>query len=132
MKLKTLGVVGAGPMGAGIAQIGLTSDLQVVLYDVSADALQQAAKDIHSRIARMEEKGQLAAGYAEAAKGRLVLASDLAQFKPCEVVIEAIVERLDIKQKVFADLEAVVAPDAMLASNTSSLSVAAIAARCTH
>ncbi|MFC3172669.1 3-hydroxyacyl-CoA dehydrogenase [Novosphingobium bradum] len=132
MQLTTLGVVGAGPMGAGIAQIGLTSGLNVVLYDLSQDALDKAAADIHARIARMEEKGQLAAGFADAAKGRLVLASDLAPFAPCEVVIEAIVERLDIKQKVFADLEAVVAPSAMLATNTSSLSVAAIAARCQH
>jgi 3-hydroxybutyryl-CoA dehydrogenase len=132
MKLNTLGVVGAGPMGAGIVQIGLTAGLKVVLHDVSAEAMQKAAADIHGRIARMEEKGQLSAGFAEAAKGRLELAADLSAFAPCEVVIEAIVERLEIKQALFADLEAVVAPDAMLATNTSSLSVAAIAARCAH
>lgn len=130
--INNLGVVGAGPMGAGVAQIGLTAGLQVVLYDVSAEALEKAALDIHARIARLEEKGQLAAGYAEEAKGRLILAKELSAFAPCEVVIEAIIERLDIKQKVFADLEAVVAPTAILATNTSSLSVAAIAARCQH
>jgi 3-hydroxybutyryl-CoA dehydrogenase len=130
MKLNTLGVVGAGPMGAGIAQIGLTAGLRVVLHDVSAEAMERAAADIHTRIARMEEKGQLSEGFAEAAKGRLELVSALSAFAPCEVVIEAIIERLDIKQKLFADLEAVVAPDAMLATNTSSLSVAGIAARC--
>ena len=132
MQLNTLGVVGAGPMGAGIAQIGLTSGFAVVLYDVSSEALDKAATDIFSRIARLEEKGQVDAGFTDAARGRLVLASDIAAFTPCEVVIEAIVERLDIKQKVFADLEAVVAPGAMLATNTSSLSVAAIASRCQH
>lgn len=132
MKLRTLGVVGAGPMGAGIAQIGLTSDLDVVLYDLSAQALAKAAADIHGRIARMEEKGQLAAGYAERAHGRLVLAADMSAFAPCEVVVEAVVEQLDVKQALFADLETVVAPDSMLATNTSSLSVAAIAARCRH
>lgn len=130
MQLKTLGVVGAGPMGAGIAQIGLTSGLDVVLYDVSTHALDKAATDILARITRLEEKGTLAPGFAKAAKDRLTLASDLAPFASSEVVVEAIIERLDIKQKLFADLEAVVAPDAMLATNTSSLSVAAIAARC--
>lgn len=132
MKLNTLGVVGAGPMGAGIAQIGLTAGLTVVLHDVSAEALAKSAKDIIGRIARLEEKGTLAAGFAGEAQGRLVLAADLNAFAPCEVVVEAIIERLDIKQKLFADLEAVVSPDAMLATNTSSLSVAAIAARCSH
>lgn len=131
MKLTTLGVAGAGPMGAGIAQIGLTAGLRVVLYDLSAEAMAKAAADIHARIARMEEKGQLAEGFAAEAKGRLELASALTAFAPCEVVIEAVVERLDVKQKLFADLEAVVAPGAMLATNTSSLSVAAIAAKCT-
>lgn len=132
MQLNTLGVVGAGPMGAGIAQIGLTSGFAVVLYDVSSEALDKAAADIFSRIARLEEKGQVEAGFTDAARERLVLASEIAAFAPCEVVIEAIVERLDVKQKVFADLEAVVAPGAMLATNTSSLSVAAIASRCQH
>ena len=132
MELKTLGVVGAGPMGAGIAQIGLTAGLQVVLYDVNPEATESAAADIHARVARLEEKGQLATGYAQEAKGRLRLANTLSAFAPCEVVVEAIVERLDIKQKVFADLEAVVSPQTMLATNTSSLSVAAIAAGCQH
>jgi len=132
MRLKTLGVVGAGPMGEGIAQTGLASNLHVILYDLSSDALHKAARSCHARLARMEEKGQLAAGFAQAAKGRLTLATDLSAFAPCEVVVEAIVERLDVKQKLFADLETVVAPDAMLATNTSSLSVAAIAARCLH
>ena len=132
MKLTTLGVVGAGPMGVGIAQIGLTSGLDVVLHDVNEQALEKARSDIHDRILRLEEKGKIAAGSASEAQQRLTLASDLTPFAPCEVVIEAIVERLDIKQKVFAELEAIVAPDAMLATNTSSLSVAAIAAQCTR
>lgn len=130
--LHTLGVVGAGPMGAGIAQVGLTAGLRVVLHDVSVEAMGKAAQDIHARLARLEQKGELAEGFAEEAKGRLELAGALAAFAPCEVVIEAVVERLDIKQKLFAELEAVVAPDAMLATNTSSLSVAGIAAGCTR
>ena len=130
--LRTLGVVGAGPMGAGIAQVGLTAGFRVVLHDLSADAMIRAATEIHSRLVRLEEKGQLAVGFAEEAKGRLQLAGELSAFAPCEVVIEAVIERLDVKQQLFIDLEAVVAPEAMLATNTSSLSVAAIAARCAH
>jgi len=132
MILETLGVVGAGPMGAGIAQIGLTSGLEVVLYDVDAEAARKASETIFGHIARMEQKEKLEAGFAEAARPRLRLASELAELAPCEVVIEAIVERLDVKQQVFAALEGVVSEDALLATNTSSLSVAEIALRCTH
>ena len=130
--INTLGVVGAGPMGAGIAQIGLTSGMQVVLFDLNHDALVKAAKDIEGRIARLVEKGQLPEGSVEDAVGRLVLAEELSEFAPCSAVIEAIIERLEPKQSLFAQLEAVVSPDCILATNTSSLSVAAIAAKCIH
>lgn len=129
-EVTTLGVVGAGPMGAGIAQIGLTSGLQVVLFDLNADALGKAAQDIDGRIARLVEKSMLPPGFAEEARARLTLASTLDAFAPCEVVIEAIIERLEPKQKLLADLERIVAADAILATNTSSLSVAAIASPC--
>ncbi|MBU6266594.1 MAG: 3-hydroxyacyl-CoA dehydrogenase [Sphingomonadales bacterium] len=128
--VKTLGVVGAGPMGAGIAQIGLTSGMNVVLLDLNANALAKAAKDIDGRIARLVEKGQFAPGYAEEARARLTLATGLADFAPCDAVVEAIVERLEPKQALFAELEGIVSDDCILATNTSSISVAAIAARC--
>ena len=132
MELKTLGVLGAGPMGQGIAQIGLTAGLDVVLCDIDGDALENAAIAINGHISRMEEKGKLAQGAAANARDRLQLVDDISGFAPCEAVIEAIVERLDTKQKVFANLEAMVSPAALLATNTSSLSVAAIAANCEH
>jgi len=127
-----MGVVGAGPMGAGIAQIGLTSGLQVILYDLNAAALEQARKDVLGRVARMVEKGQLPEGSVEDADGRLKLAGEIADFAPAELVVEAIIERLEPKQALFAQLEAVVADTAILATNTSSLSVAAIAAKCAN
>lgn len=130
LRLKTLGVVGAGPMGAGIAQVGLSSGLEVILYDVDAGALEKAAETIVARLARLEEKGQAAEGSTAAAKDRLRLAEAISGLSRCEVVVEAIVERLEAKQAVFAQLEEVVAADAMIATNTSSLSVAAIGARC--
>ncbi len=128
--VTALGVVGAGPMGAGIAQIGLTSGLNVVLFDLSEQALAKAARDIDGRILRLVEKGTLHPGDAEEAKARLTLATSLDAFAPCELVIEAIIERLEPKQMLFADLERIVAAGTILATNTSSLSVAAIASQC--
>jgi 3-hydroxybutyryl-CoA dehydrogenase len=130
MTFEVLGVAGAGPMGAGIAQVGLTSGMKVVLFDLSSDALAKAAKDIEARIARLVEKGKLAEGFTAAAMERLTLAGSTADFAPCDIVVEAIIERLEPKQKLFADVEKVVKPGTILASNTSSLSVAAIAAGC--
>jgi 3-hydroxybutyryl-CoA dehydrogenase len=126
--VTTLGVVGAGAMGAGIAQIALAAGLNVVLYDLIAENLDKAAKDIFGRLSRMVDKGQLPEGGA--AKERLTLATSLVEFAPADVVIEAIVERLESKQQLFKSLEAVVSKATVLATNTSSLSVAAIAAGC--
>ncbi len=129
--VKTLGVVGAGPMGQGIAQIGLQAGLNVVLYDLNREALEKSTATMFGFIEKLESKGKLEAGATESARQRLTLANDIADFAPCEAVIEAIIERLEPKQKLFAQLEAVVAPDAIIATNTSSLSVAEIAANCT-
>ncbi|MCB2078187.1 MAG: 3-hydroxyacyl-CoA dehydrogenase [Novosphingobium sp.] len=128
--MQTLGVVGAGPMGQGIAQVGLTSGLDVVLYDLDRSALEKSATTIFGFIEKLEGKGKLQAGATESARARLVLASGMADFAPCDAVIEAIVERLEPKQDLFASLEQVVSADTLLATNTSSLSVAAIAKKC--
>ncbi len=129
---SVLGVVGAGAMGAGIAQVGLTSGLQVILFDLDADAMAKATKDIHGRIARLVDKGQLPAGAVEDARARLTLATSLADFAPADFVVEAIIERLEPKQQLFVQLEAIVAPETVLASNTSSLPIAAIAKGCAN
>lgn len=126
----TLGVVGAGPMGSGIAQIGLQAGLRVVLYDLDAAAVTKAAETIFRFIAKLEDKGKLPAGAADAARRDLVLAGSIDDFAGCDAVIEAIVERLEPKQQLLRQLEAVVGADTILASNTSSLSVAAIAQGC--
>ena len=131
-QLTTLGVVGAGPMGAGIAQVGLTCGLSVTLFDLNTAALAQTRIDILARIARMVEKGQVGEHAVSLCDARLHLASGIADFAGSDLVIEAIVERLDAKQALFAELEAVVREDAILASNTSSLSIAAIAAKCAN
>jgi 3-hydroxybutyryl-CoA dehydrogenase len=128
--MEVIGVVGAGAMGAGIAQTGLAAGLRVILFDLDRPTLEKARSDMLARLARLVEKGQLPEGFVAEAEARLILADALADFAAADVVVEAIVERLEPKQALFAALEAVVRDDAVLATNTSSLSVAAIAARC--
>jgi 3-hydroxybutyryl-CoA dehydrogenase len=127
-----IGVVGSGIMGAGIAQVGLTAGLNVVLYDVTPEASAKAKSEIAGRLNRMVAKGQLTAEGQADAELRLTLAGSLADLRQADIVIEAIVERLEPKRALFRELEAVVSPQAILATNTSSLSVAAIGAQCTH
>jgi 3-hydroxybutyryl-CoA dehydrogenase len=128
--LDTLGVVGAGAMGAGIAQSALTAGLEVILYDASAAALAKARAEVHARLARQVQKGQISAEVAAAADRRLVLAEHLQQLAPSQFVIEAIVEELEAKQRLFTALEGILPADTVLATNTSSLRVAAIARVC--
>lgn len=128
--IAILGVAGAGAMGAGIAQIGLTAGLAVILYDTNASAPEKARADILARIARLVEKGQLPPGATDDAAARLTLAGDLDGLATADIVIEAIIEKLEPKQALFKALEQVVRPDVILASNTSSLSIAAIGAHC--
>lgn len=117
-------------MGAGIAQAALTSGLNVTLYDLSPEVLQRARKDILARISRMIEKGRLETGFDVTAGQHLTLATCLQDFSSCDLVIEAIIERLEPKQKLFGLLEGIVGDSAILATNTSSISVAAIASGC--
>jgi len=130
--IQTIGVVGSGAMGAGIAQIALVAGLKVVLFDQNGAALNKAGAEIASRIARLVEKGQAEAGLVQQAADNLTLAAGLEAFAGADVVIEAIIEQLEPKQTLFKALEDIVAPDAILASNTSSLSIAAIARACKH
>src|SRR5579885_2061064 len=125
--LDTLGVVGAGAMGAGIAQSALTAGLNVVLHDSSASVLAKARGEIHSRIARLAEKGQITAAAAAEAQRRLTLSERLQQLAPAQIVIEAIIEQLEPKQRLLTALEDIVPESTVLATNTSSLPVAAIA-----
>ncbi|HEV7138548.1 MAG TPA: 3-hydroxyacyl-CoA dehydrogenase [Steroidobacteraceae bacterium] len=129
-QLHTIGVVGAGAMGAGIAQSALTAGLEVILHDSSAAARAKARAEIHSRIARLAAKGEITAAAATEAEGRLTLAERLEELAPAQIVIEAIIEQLEPKQKLLMALEDIVPASTVLATNTSSLPVAAIARPC--
>jgi 3-hydroxybutyryl-CoA dehydrogenase len=125
---KTIGIVGTGAMGRGIAQICAQAGSLVWLYDSQANACQQAIDSLKSTWDKLAEKGRLSTEQVQGHVGRLRAASALSDLAACDLVIEAIVEKLDVKQSVFKQLEDIVRPDAVLATNTSSLSVTAIAA----
>lgn len=124
----TIGVIGTGTMGRGIAQIGVAGGFRVKMYDAQDGAAAKAEEFIHRMINRAAEKGQMSEDDAAAANGRLQVVSALTEFADCGMVVEAIVENLDIKRGLVKELEAIVGEGAILASNTSSLSVTQIAA----
>ena len=123
-----VGVVGAGAMGRGIAQIAAQAGSIVKLYDTQPQAVAKARDELFSQWDRLLEKGRMDAPAVQACKERLRTADSLQGLADCSLVIEAVIERLDVKKSLFAELEAVVPPTAVLATNTSSLSVTAIAA----
>ncbi|MFD8010444.1 3-hydroxyacyl-CoA dehydrogenase [Streptomyces sp. NPDC058955] len=126
---RTVAVVGTGTMGQGIAQVALVAGHPVRLYDSAPGRAAEAVAAIGARLDRLVEKGRMAAAESEAAAGRLHAAEDLAELADAALVVEAIVEDLEVKQRLFADLEKTVGDDALLATNTSSLSVTAIGGR---
>ncbi|MFE1248997.1 3-hydroxyacyl-CoA dehydrogenase [Streptomyces sp. NPDC058735] len=119
-------VVGTGTMGQGIAQVALVAGHPVRLYDALAGRARQAADAIGARLDRLVEKERLSASDRDAARARLLPAETLAELADCALVVEAVLERLDVKQELFRALEDVVDGDCLLATNTSSLSVTAI------
>lgn len=134
--LPTIGVLGAGAMGAGIAQVAASAGHPVTVVDARAAAVERARTSLEQSLARDVAKGRRDQGAADALLRRISWSAadadtpDLSPFAGCALVIEAIVERLAVKQTSFEAIEQVVGPDCVLATNTSSLSVTAIAAAC--
>lgn len=123
-----VGVVGSGTMGAGIAQVAALAGHAVVLCDSRADAVPNAIQSIRQNLDKLVSKGKLPAEAAESASKRLRAAASLSELRDSGIVVEAIVEDLEVKRQLFAELEAIVDANCILATNTSSLSVTAIAA----
>ncbi|MFJ6085604.1 3-hydroxyacyl-CoA dehydrogenase [Streptomyces sp. NPDC092369] len=119
-------VVGTGTMGQGIAQVALVAGHHVRLYDTAPGRAQEAAEAIVARLDRLVAKDRLSADERDAARARLLPAADLADLADCTLVVEAVLERLDVKQELLRALEDLVDEDCLLATNTSSLSVTAI------
>ncbi|MBB4285190.1 3-hydroxyacyl-CoA dehydrogenase [Roseospira goensis] len=127
---RPVAIVGAGTMGRGIAQIAAAAGTPVLLYDVAPEVVSAARAFVAARFASAATKGRMTPADAEAATDRLHAAPSLEALAPAAVVIEAAAERLEVKTALFTDLEGILADDAILATNTSSLSVTAIAAGC--
>src|SRR5947209_12514600 len=125
-------VAGSGTMGRGIVQVLAQCGARTLVYDAQPGAAAKAKESIAQALGKLAEKGRLTASEVQAALSRIEIASTLEALAPCHVVVEAIIEDLGEKKKLFAQLEQVVAPDCILASNTSSLSVTAMAAACRH
>jgi 3-hydroxybutyryl-CoA dehydrogenase len=126
--ISTIGVVGAGQMGAGIAQVCATAGYTTMLWDANPDALAKGMGFIDKMLTRAVEKGKLTSEHADTARANLSAIKSSTEFAPCDLVIEAIVENFDIKAKLFQDLDAILAPEAILSSNTSSISITKLAA----
>jgi 3-hydroxybutyryl-CoA dehydrogenase len=128
----TISIVGSGAMGRGIAQIAAQAGSEVRLFDVNPEAVAKAIGAVGSIWDKQVDKGKLTSQDAQACKARLRPCTSLADLAGCDLVIEAIVEKLDVKQSLFKELESIVTPSCTLVTNTSSLSVTAIAARMRH
>jgi len=123
---QIIGVLGAGTMGAGIAQVAAQNGNQVILVDVNQSQLDLAKSNLSLILSKLIEKEKISISDKSAIESRITYSSELQSFAPCQLIIEAILEDLTIKHKVFAALEEIVSSDCILASNTSSLSIASI------
>jgi 3-hydroxybutyryl-CoA dehydrogenase len=129
MEIGRIGVVGAGQMGGGIAQVAATVGYTVVLQDVSQAALDRGLQIVEKNLGKLMEKGKLPAEQVEAARGRITTSTELAAFSEVDLAIEAATENMALKFQIFEGLSRVVPKHALLASNTSSISITAISAR---
>ena len=126
---ERVAVVGAGQMGNGIAHVFAQSGIPVTMIDVSSDALQRGRATIEKNLDRQLKKGTLDAAAKEATLGRLTTNTDLAAASDATLVVEAATENVELKFRIFSDLDRIAPPRAILASNTSSISITEIAAR---
>jgi 3-hydroxybutyryl-CoA dehydrogenase len=127
VEIRRVGVVGLGTMGAGIAQISVQSGFDTVGREVSDELAERGRATIERYLARGVEKGRLSEADRDAAVGRLTLTTSVADLADCDLVIEAVLEELELKRELFAELDRIVRPDTILATNTSALSVSEIA-----
>ena len=125
--VDTVGVVGAGTMGNGIAQVAATAGYDVVMRDIEREYVDSGLENIESSLSRLVESDELTESEADDVRDRIEGTTDLADLASCDLVVEAAVENMDIKQDIFADLDSVVDDDVVLATNTSTLSITTIA-----
>jgi 3-hydroxybutyryl-CoA dehydrogenase len=132
MPIRTIGVIGAGTMGAGVAQIAITAGLEVILIDVSDAAVERGLDIIKANLERMVEKGKLTESDKDTALSLVRRATTFDALRPAEVVIEAANEDLDLKLNLLRQVDALVSTETIVASNTSSISITKLAAAISH
>lgn len=130
--MKSIGIIGAGSMGAGIAQVAAMAGHEVLVTDTSVAAIAKARDGINTQLQNLAAKGKIADITAKEVFGRIYFAESLNALSDCGLVVEAIIEDATIKRKVFRDVENIVRQDTWLCSNTSSLSISGLAAGCKH
>ncbi len=127
MDIKTIGVLGAGVMGNGIAQVASMAGYNVILRDIEDRFVEGGIKNIDKFLAKTVEKGKMSADDKNAIMGRIKGTTDMGAMKDADFVVEVVVEVMDIKKKVFAELDEITKPDVILSSNTSSMSLTEMA-----
>ena len=130
--VNLIGIVGAGAMGSGIAQIASQAGHEVVLFDLSQEALTSSSSKLQKVMMRLIEKGKVTSDEAIAIQERIVRTTMVASLKDCDLIIEAVVEDLEVKKRVFKSIEEIASKEAIIASNTSSLSITSLASFCAH
>jgi 3-hydroxybutyryl-CoA dehydrogenase len=128
MEIKTIGVLGAGVMGNGIAQVAAQAGYNVIMRDIEDRFVQGGIKNIDKFLSKSVEKGKMTAEQKDGIMGKIKGTTDIGAMKDADLVIEVIIEVMDVKKKVFAELDGICKPDVILASNTSSMSITEIAA----
>jgi len=128
MEVKTIGVIGAGQMGSGIAQVAAAAGFNVIMNDIKDDFVQRGIKAIDKFLQKGVERGKVTAEQKSAVLGRIIGTTDMGELAKADFIIEAVIEDLDLKKQVFAQLDEVCRPDVILATNTSSMSITLIAA----
>ncbi|SAK83702.1 3-hydroxybutyryl-CoA dehydrogenase [Caballeronia calidae] len=129
MNIESMGVIGAGTMGSGIAQTAAVAGLRVVMIDVTDAALGKGRAAVKASLERLVSKGKLDAATQEAALGRIETSTDYARLASADIVIEAATENVELKGRILKQIEAAARPDAIIATNTSSISITALAAQ---
>lgn len=132
MPIRTVGIIGAGTMGSGIAQVSATTALNVILVDVSEASVDRGFANVARNLDRLVAKAKLSTTEKDAALGRITRSVDYGALRPADLVIEAATENLDLKMKILKQIDPLVRPDAIVASNTSSVSITKLAAGISH
>lgn len=127
-----IGVIGAGSMGAGIAQVAATANCEVIIYDNSSQVCELAIKKLDKILSRLIEKGRINNDKKVSIINNISIIKELKDFKDCNLVIEAVIENEEIKKSIFSKLSEIVSNDCILATNTSSLSVTSLASHCSN